>query len=92
MMSGMKSITSPGNSISVKDWFAQVVEIFERPFNPKNVPEFVAKFIAGINEFVSCLLFVRTKPQMTRFSVGYMAKSMTMKIEKTKAQLLASDQ
>ncbi len=78
---------SNGNPISVKEWFAQVLSIFDRPFKPKNVPESAAKTIAGVMEFVSYLPFVKKEPPMTRFSVGYMAKSMTMAIDKAKQKL-----
>ena len=38
-------------------------------------------------EFFSYLPFVDKEPPMTRFSVGYMAKSMTLNIEKAKGML-----
>ena len=78
---------SNGNPISVKEWFSQVLSIFDRPFKPKNIPESTAKIVAGIMEFVSYLPFVKKEPSMTRFSVGYMAKSMTMTIDKAKQKL-----
>jgi len=83
---------SNGDPIIVKEWFFQVLSIFNRPFKPKNIPESVAKIIAGIMEFVSYLPFVKKEPSMTRFSVGYMAKSMTMSIEKAKQKLDYSPQ
>ena len=78
---------SNGDPINVKDWLAQVLKIFDLPFKPKNIPESVAKIIAGTMEFVSYLPFIKKEPSMTRFSVGYMAKSMTMKIDKAKQKL-----
>ncbi len=81
---------SNGNPISVRDWFSQVLEIFERPFIPKNIPVPVAKFIAGIMEFASHLPYGDRKPSMTRFSVGYMGKSMTMAIDKAEQKLCYS--
>ncbi len=78
---------SNGDPICIKDWFAQVLEIFGRPFSPKNISEPAAKTIAGIMEFISFLPFGNKKPQMTRFSVGYMARSMTMSIDKAKQKL-----
>ena len=78
---------SNGDPISVKEWFFQVLTIFNRPFNPRNVPEPVIKIIAGVNEFVSYLPLIKKEPSMTRFSVGYMAKSMTMAIDKAKQKL-----
>jgi nucleoside-diphosphate-sugar epimerase len=83
---------SNGNPISVKEWFSQLLTIFDRPFRPKNVPESGAKIIAGIMEFCSYLPFVKKEPSMTRFTVGYMAKSMTMTIDKAKQMLNYSPQ
>ena len=78
---------SNGNPITIKDWFAQILEIFERPFKPKNVPLPLAGAVAGVMEFLSHLPFGPKQPSMTRFSVGYMAKSMTLSIEKARLQL-----
>ncbi len=78
---------SNGDPISVKEWFSLVLEIFDRPFKSKNVPELLARQIAGIMELMSKLPFGNKKPPMTKFSVGYMAKSMTMSIEKAKQTL-----
>jgi nucleoside-diphosphate-sugar epimerase len=83
---------SNGDPITVKDWFAQVLKIFDRPFRPKNVPESMAKIVAGAMEFVSYLPFIRKEPPMTRFSVGYLAKTMTMSIEKARRKLNYSPQ
>lgn len=78
---------SNGDPITVRDWFAQVLRIFDRPFKPKNVSESMAMMVAGAMEFVSYLPFVRKEPRMTRFSVGYLAKSMTISIEKARQNL-----
>ena len=78
---------SNGDPISIKHWFAQVLNIFDRPFKPKNVPESVAKIIAGIMELVSYLPFVQKEPPMTRFTVGYIAKSMTLSIDKANKKI-----
>ena len=78
---------SNGDPISVKDWFSQIMEIFDRPFNTENVSLPVANTIAGIMEFVSILPFSNKKPLLTRFSVGYLGKSLTMSIEKAKQKL-----
>jgi nucleoside-diphosphate-sugar epimerase len=83
---------SNGDPISVKKWFAQILTIFDRPFKPKNVPESAAKIIAGIMEFGSYLPFIKKEPAMTRFTVGYMSKSMTMSIDKAKQKLNYSPQ
>lgn len=78
---------SNGNPITLRDWFSQVLETFGRPFNPKIIPEGAAKMVAGVMEFAASLPLVNIKPSMTRFSVGYMSKSMTMSIEKAKQKL-----
>lgn len=78
---------SNGDPISVKEWFSQVLAIIDRPFKPQNVPESAAKIMAGIMEFVSYLPFVNKEPPMTRFTVGYTAKSMTLSIDKAKQKL-----
>ncbi len=78
---------SNGNPIRVRDWFAQFLDVFGRPFKPKNVPEFQAKVMAGVLEFAGGLPFVDKEPRITRFSVAYLAKSMTMSIEKAKLKL-----
>lgn len=78
---------SNGDPISVRDWFSQVLDIFERPFRPKNIPEPAAKVVAGIKEFTSYLPFVKKEPSMTRFTVGYMAKSTTMSLDKAQKKL-----
>ncbi len=78
---------SNGDPINVRDWFSQVLSIFERPFKPKEIPEFAAKTMAAVMELTGYLPFIGKEPPMTRFAVGYMAKSMTMNIDKAK-QLL----
>ncbi len=83
---------SNGDPITIKEWFSTVLKIFNRPFHPKSIPEPAAKIIAGIMESISHLPFGNKKPEMTRFSVGYMAKSMTMSIEKAKTKLNYSPQ
>ena len=78
---------SSGNPITVKEWISIILQLFNRPFRPKNIPESLAMFMAATMEFVSYLPFVGREPPMTRFSVGYMAKSMTMNIEKAAVRL-----
>lgn len=78
---------SNGDPISVGDWFSQVLDIFDRPFRPKNIPEPAAKVMGGIMEFISYLPFVKKEPPMTRFTVGYMATSMTMSIDRAREKL-----
>jgi sterol-4alpha-carboxylate 3-dehydrogenase (decarboxylating) len=61
--------------------------MFGRPFKPEDISEPAAKTIAGITELLSILPFGNKKPALTIFSVGYMAKYMTMSIEKAKQKL-----
>lgn len=76
-----------GEPITVKDWFSEVLGIFGRPFNPKNIPLPIANLIAGITELRSRLPFSNPTPQLTRFSVGYMGTSMTLSLSKAEKKL-----
>ncbi len=78
---------SNGDPISIREWFSIVLGAFDRPFKPVNIAEPVAKTFAGIMEIISILASKNTRPAMTQFSVGYMAKSMTLSIEKAKQNL-----
>jgi nucleoside-diphosphate-sugar epimerase len=78
---------SNNEPITIKDWVSTVLEIFGKPFKPKNVPVPLALFMAAIMESVSYFPFVNKEPSMTRFTVGYMARSMTMNISKAKEML-----
>lgn len=78
---------SNGSPVTLMEWISQVLEIFERPFKPKNIPESAAKRIAFMNEMLSVLPFGNKRPELTRFSVEYMGKSMTLSIEKAKKKL-----
>jgi len=78
---------SNGDPMRVRDWFQQVLDIFDRPFRPLNVPEPAARAVAMGMEWASRLPFGPKEPSLTRFSVGYMAKSMTMSIAKAKEKL-----
>jgi nucleoside-diphosphate-sugar epimerase len=78
---------SNGSPITVKEWICELLEVFDRPFKPEDVPEPVAKRIAAINKVVSMLPFGNKKPELTRFSVEYMGKSMTLSIDKAKQKL-----
>ncbi len=78
---------SNGEPLTVKEWFSIVLEIFNLPFNPKNISASMARMVAGTSEFISSMPFGNKKPQLTRFSVGYMSKSLTMSIKKAKQNL-----
>jgi len=78
---------SSGNPITVKEWISRILQVYGIPFRPKNIPFSAAIAIAAIMELFSYLPFVGREPPMTRFSVGYMAKSMTMNIEKAADRL-----
>ncbi len=78
---------SNGEPIRIRDWFAAVLEIFDRPFRPKNIPVGAAKLVAGLMEAAGRLPLGPKKPSLTRFSVGYMAKSMTLSIDSARKYL-----
>lgn len=78
---------SNGEPINVRDWFKAVLEAFERPFNPKDIPTKAAKLVAFLMEMKASLPLMGGEPPMTRFSVGYLSTSMTMSIEKAKQKL-----
>jgi nucleoside-diphosphate-sugar epimerase len=78
---------SNGEPIEIRDFFASVLEALGVPFRPKNVPEAAAMTVAGFMELVGYLPFGPKQPALTRFSVGYMATSTTMSIEKAHRKL-----
>jgi len=78
---------SNGEPISIADWFGTVLQIFDRPMKPRNVPVPVARTVAWFSEIASRLPFGPDKPMMTRFSVSYMAHSMTLSIDKARTRL-----
>ena len=78
---------SNGSPVTLKEWISELLEIFDRPFKPKDIPEPAAKRIAAMNALLSILPFGNRKPELTRFSVEYMGKSMTLSIEKAKQKL-----
>ena len=83
---------SNGEPITARDWFAQFFRILDRPFRPRNVPESPARMVEGAMEFISYLPFVKREPSMTRFTVAYQARTMTMSIEKARRKLNYSPQ
>ncbi len=76
-----------GDPLIIRDWFAFILETFDRPFKPRNIPVPAADAIAGLMEFLSALPFGPSRPSMTRFSVGYMTRSMTLSLEKAGSRL-----
>jgi nucleoside-diphosphate-sugar epimerase len=78
---------SNGSPVTLKEWISQVLEIFDQPFKPEDIPEPTAKRIAAMNDLLSILPFGNKKPELTRFSVEYMGKSMTLSLEKAKKKL-----
>lgn len=76
-----------GEPIRIRDWFATVLQIFGRPFRPKTVPVAAAKLVAGLMELATALPFGPQQPSFTRFSVGYMARSMTLSLDRAAERL-----
>lgn len=78
---------SNGQPVTLEEWFAEMLKVFDRPFKPRSIPAPVASAIASVLELASRLPFGFEPPAITRFSVGYMAKSMTLSLEKARTQL-----
>ena len=78
---------SNGNPITIHDWFREMLAVFGKDFKPKNVPVPMARAIAGVAELAGHFPFGPKTPAMTRYSVGYMAKSMTLNIQKARKKL-----
>lgn len=78
---------SNGDPISVREWFAEVAEMFDLPFNPGNIPFFAAWTTGLLMEWAGAISRGKKKPMLTRFSAGYLARSLTMNIEKARENL-----
>lgn len=78
---------SNGQPISIRDWFREMLTAFGKDFKPRNVPFPMARTIAGVAELAGHFPFGPKKPAMTRYSVGYMARSMTLNIDKARKKL-----
>ena len=78
---------SNGSPVTVRDWFAMVLDVFDKPFRPRNLPLPLAIVAAWFSELTGRLRLTDSQPSMTRFSVGYMSKSITMSIDKAKTRL-----
>ncbi len=78
---------SNGSPITIREWFEKMLAIFGKEFKPMNVPVPAARAVAGIMELAGHFPFGPKKPAMTRYSVGYMARSMTLSIEKARKRL-----
>ncbi len=76
-----------GEPIRIRDWFARVLDAFDRPFRPRKVPLVAAKSAAVVMELASRLPFGPKEPAFTRFSVGYMATSMTLSLDRARSRL-----
>jgi nucleoside-diphosphate-sugar epimerase len=78
---------SNGEPITIYNWFESVLKTFNVGFNPRNIPAGIANISAAFMEIASNLPFGPEKPTFTRFSVGYMANSMTLSINKAQERL-----
>ena len=76
-----------GEPIQIRDWFGRMLEAHGRPFRPRNVPLPAAHAAAILMEAASRLPFGPNQPSITRFSVNYMATSMTLSIEAARTGL-----
>jgi nucleoside-diphosphate-sugar epimerase len=73
--------------ISMRDWFGQMLDCLGLPFRPREISEPAARAVASVMEAASRLPFGPREPSLTRFSVGYMSRSMTMSIDKARRLL-----
>jgi nucleoside-diphosphate-sugar epimerase len=78
---------SNNDPVTIRHWFTSLLAFFGKELAPKNVPVPAAKAMATLMEAASLLPFGSKRPALTRFSVGYMARSMTLSIAKAKAML-----
>ena len=78
---------SNGDPIPISRWFELMLGIVGVPFQPKNVPEIAAWSVAALTELATRLPFGPRQPLTTRFSVRYMARSMTLSTEKAAKML-----
>ena len=78
---------SNGDPVMLRDWFAEILAALGRPFRPRDVPAPVAMVVAAILETVAGLRRGRPEPSLNRFTVGYMARSMTLSIVKARTKL-----
>jgi nucleoside-diphosphate-sugar epimerase len=76
-----------GDPITMRRWLELMLGVAGQPFRPKNEPMSLALVLAGAMELASRLPFGPREPSMTRFSVAYMACSMTLSIEKARERL-----
>jgi len=76
-----------GTPITVRDWFSGMLKAFDLEFKPRNIPMRTGMLIARIMERLSQMPFGPKEPLMTKFSVGYMGKSMTLSIDKARRKL-----
>lgn len=78
---------SNNDPVTIRHWFERLLAFFGKELAPKNVPAPAAKAMATLMEAASLLPFGPKRPALTRFSVGCMARSMTLSIAKAKAML-----
>lgn len=78
---------SDGQPIRIRDFFAGVLRAHGRPFRPLDVPAPAAALVAAVMECASRLPLGPREPSFTRFSVGYMARSLTMSIVEAETRL-----
>ncbi len=78
---------SNGDPITIARWFELLLGVVGERFRPQNIPEWMARMVAAVMEFSALFPFVSHEPLITRFSVGYMSRSMTLSIEKAKKKL-----
>lgn len=78
---------SNGEPAALRAWFSSIYKALQREHTFKSVPKTMAMAAAVVSEALAGLPFGNRKPQLTRFSVGYMAHSMTLNLEKAERLL-----
>jgi nucleoside-diphosphate-sugar epimerase len=75
---------SNGDPLPLRTLFERILAAKDLPFRPRTIPLPVATTVATLNETLTHLPFGPKTPAFTRFSVGYMARSMTLNIDKAR--------
>jgi len=78
---------SNGEPVTIREWFSRLLAAMGMELRPKNVPLPAAKAVAAFMEAAARMPFGPKRPALTRFSVGYMARSMTLSLRKARTML-----
>jgi nucleoside-diphosphate-sugar epimerase len=76
-----------GEPITMREWFALILETLNRPYQTKVIREPLALAAATVMELLARLSMTGREPRLTRFKVRYLARSMTLCIDSAKTRL-----